>query len=320
MKDAHNHPAISIQNAAKFFSKGLGVFDVSMVAERGRITGLVGVNGAGKSTTLRMITGLITPDVGEIKLFGEFAGPKVRARIGFLPEERGLAPRERAESVIAFHGRLKGMSAKQAFYEAGRLLERVGLGARKRARIEDLSKGNAQRVQILCTLVHNPELLILDEPLSGLDPVAQSEILTLLAEHRARGGSILLSTHSMAAVESTCDSVVMMSQGRTAFQGDVSSARLMAPHGAVVVTPDFEALKQIVAILGGELSLLSESGFGDAARWRIILPSHVPHPTLLRALAEHSVALHAFEPIRQNLEGAFWSIAAHSQAREKRAA
>src|SRR6185369_9354471 len=136
------------------------------------VTGFIGVNGAGKSTTLRCIMGLLEPDAGEIQLFGAAPSRAARARIGFLPEERGLFPHERAREAIAFHGRLKGMRRRDALDAADRLLERIGLGARRYDRLANLSKGNAQRVQVLCALVHEPQLLLLDEPLSGLDPVA----------------------------------------------------------------------------------------------------------------------------------------------------
>ena len=299
---------IEVRHLQKRYAGGGGVRDVSMRVARGSVTGLIGVNGAGKSTTLRTIMGLSTPSGGEVRLFGEPTSATSRARVGFLPEERGLAPRDRARDVIAFHGRMKGLPRREAFRAADSLLEKVGLGARGRSRIESLSKGNAQRVQILCTLVNRPDLLILDEPLSGLDPVAQSEILALFAEFRARGGSILLSTHSMSAVENLCDHVVMLSAGQTVFEGNPQDAADRAPHGAVIVTSDPTALAKVAEQLGGTASPVSTS-LGDASRWRILIPASVPHPALLRALSEHAVPIVAFEPIQRNLEGAFWSLA-----------
>ena len=301
-------PAIEVRGLAKSYGGGGGVRDVAMTVRPGSITGLIGVNGAGKSTTLRSIMGLTRPDAGEIRLFGEAASPSNRLRIGFLPEERGLAPRDRARNVIAFHGRMKGMGRRDAYRAADHLLERVNLRSRRTARIEDLSKGNAQRVQILCTLVNKPDLLILDEPLSGLDPIAQSEILTLFAECRAGGGSILISTHSMPAVETLCDTVVMLSSGRTVFEGAVTEAADLAPHGAIIVTSDPAALAAVASRLGGSATLVSSS-LGEAARWRVLLPGAVPHPALLRALSERAIPIMAFEPIQKNLEGAFWSLA-----------
>ena len=138
--------------------------------------------------------------------------------------------------------------------------------------------------------------------------MAQSEILALFAEFRAAGGSILLSTHSMAAVESICDHVVMLSAGVTVFEGDLAAAADQAPHGAIVVTSDPAALRAVAERLGGSAAPLS-AGLGEAVRWRVLLPAHVPHPALLRALSERSIPVMAFEPIQKNLEGAFWTLA-----------
>lgn len=300
---------LQVGGLAKRFASGGGVDDVALSVAQGSITGFIGVNGAGKSTTLRCILGLLQPDKGQIQLFGEAAGPEARRRIGFLPEERGLFPRERARDVIAFHARLKGLGKRQAYAAADDLLERIGLGQRRNARIQELSKGNAQRVQILCALAHRPELLILDEPLSGLDPIAQAEILALFAEFRAGGGAILFSTHSMSAAETLCDRVVMLAAGRTVFEGTLMEASGKAPHGAVVVTADQAALMAAVRSVDGEARPMA-GAIGEATRWRIVLPAHVPHPALMRALAEHAVPIFTFEPIKENLEGAFWQLAA----------
>lgn len=290
-----------------------------MTVRPGEVTGFIGVNGAGKSTTLRCVLGLLKPDAGEIRLFGGRADAQARRRIGFLPEERGLSPRDRARDVIAFNARLKGLGKREAFAAADRLLERIGLGARRRARVEELSKGNAQRVQILCALAHSPDLLILDEPLSGLDLIAQSEILSLFAEFRAGGGAILFSTHSMTAAESLCDRVVMLAGGRTLFDGPLVEARQSAPHGAFVVTADQAGLAAAAASVGGEVHPMS-ARIGEAARWRVELPRDVTHPALTRALAEFSVPIFAFEPIKADLEGVFWGLAAPVELATRRAA
>ena len=318
MTDSATDNLLQVSNLAKRYGGGKGVEDVSLSVAAGTITGFIGINGAGKSTTLRCILGLVRPDAGEIRLFGRPADTAARRRVGFLPEERGLFPRDRARDVIAFNARLKGMGRRAALASADALLERIGLGGRQSARIETLSKGNAQRVQILCALAHGPDLLILDEPLSGLDPIAQSEVLSLFAEFRAGGGAILFSTHSMAAAETLCDTVVVLAGGRTVFEGPVAEASGRAPHGAVVVTADAAGLIAAAKAVGGEAGLLTGeiSGgggeavrIGEAARWRVLLPREVTHPALMRALAEHGVAIFAFESIKADLEGAFWALA-----------
>jgi ABC-2 type transport system ATP-binding protein len=302
-------PALEVRALAKRFYGGRGIEDVSLTVPAGSITGFIGVNGAGKSTTLRCILGLLTPDAGQVRLFGGPADRTTRRRVGFLPEERGLFARDRARDAIAFHARLKGLPRRQAFDSADVLLARVGLGGHERSRIETLSKGNAQRVQVLCALAHSPDLLLLDEPLTGLDPIAQCEILALLADFRSRGGAILFSTHAMAAAESLCDHVVMLAAGRTAFEGPLAEVSGLAPHGAIVMTSDEVGLIEAATALGGEARPMAARQ-GEAGRWRVVLPANITHPALMRALAERAVPILGFEPIKRDLEGAFWDLAA----------
>ena len=305
---------LRVSALARRFAGGNGISNVSLSVPAGSVTGFIGVNGAGKSTTLRCIMGLLRPDTGSIDLFGAPAGRASRKRIGFLPEERGLFPHEKARAAIAFHGRLKGMPRKEAFAGADRLLERIGLGTRRHDKLSSLSKGNAQRVQILCALVHEPQLLLLDEPLSGLDPVAQSEILSLLAEYRGRGGAVLFSTHSMPAAEKVCDRVVMLSGGRTVFEGAMPDVSALSPHGAEIITADAEGLAAAAKAVGGRAIPLA-SGMGEAGRWRVVLPREVTHPALVRALAQHRVPILDFQPIQAGLESAFWQLAKPSETR-----
>ena len=309
---------LSVHRLAKRYRGGAGVRDVSFAVRRGAITGFIGVNGAGKSTSLKCVLGLLEPDDGEIRLFGEVANARSRRRIGFLPEERGLFPRERAREAIAFQARLKGVGKRDALKRADQLLDRIGLSSRRNARIEELSKGNAQRVQILAALAHQPELLILDEPLSGLDPIGQSEILSLFTEFASSGGAILFSTHTMAAAQSVCSEIVMISEGRTVFEGSLEQASEQAPHGAVIVTPDAEGLARAAQAVGGRTVLMATS-IGDAGRWRVILPREVPHAALVRALAEFAVPILSFEPTKADLEGAFWQLAAADPRRAEAA-
>ena len=308
MQNAGTPPvALKISGLVKQYAGGRGVHDVSLSVPAGSVTGFIGANGAGKSTTLKCIVGLLEPDHGAVELFGERVDFNRRQRLGYLPEERGLAPRERARDVIAFHARLKGVGAREAYRAADRLLERIGLGGRSRARICELSKGNAQRVQILCAIAHDPDLLILDEPFSGLDPIAQAEVQSLFSEYRSEGGAILFSTHSMAAAERLCDQVVIVSEGRTAFEGAVEAAAAHAPHGVHVTCGDEAGLLAVVRALGGEAHAFPGK-MGEALRWRVLLPEHVPYPALMRAMAEAGLAVQGFDPIRADLEGAFWSL------------
>ena len=187
------------------------------------------------------------------------------------------------------------------------------------SRIGDLSKGNAQRIQLLCALAHGPSLLVLDEPFSGLDPVGQAEIQTLFSEHRAGGGSILLSTHGMATAEKLCDRVVILSGGRAMFEGEIEAATALAPYGAYVSVDDEAALLEIAASLGGKATPFPRK-LGSRPRWQVHLPQTVPYVSLVHALAMRQVGVHAFEPIQASLEAAFWSIAGDQAAPEKAAA
>lgn len=300
---------LTVTALAKRFPNGNGIHNVSFSVPAGSVTGFIGANGAGKSTTLRCILGLVKPDAGEIRLFGETWSRTARARIGFLPEERGLFAHERARDTIAFQWRLKGMARREAYAAADRLLERAGLGEQQNDRIGSLSKGNAQRVQVLSALVHRPRLLVLDEPLSGLDPAAQADMLSLFAEFRAEGGAILFSTHGMAAAEGFCDRVVMLANGRTVFEGALSEVSRAGAEGAIVSTADVAGLRETLAEIGGQMRPLP-SAAGEAARWRVVLPLHVTNSALARALARHGVALNALQPVKPDLETAFWNFAA----------
>jgi len=306
-------PILKVTGLAKRFAGGGGISAVSLSAPAGSITAFIGVNGAGKTTTLRCIIGLLEPDAGQISLFGNTSRRAARHRMGFLPEERGLFLHERARDTVAFYGRLQGLPRREACARADLLLDRVGLAHKRNDRLATLSKGNVQRVQILCALVHEPELLLLDEPLSGLDLIAQAEMMSLLAEFQSRGGAVLFSTHTMATAEAVCDRVVILSEGRTVFEGALAEASALAPHGAVVVTTDGAGLAAAAAAVGGRAHPVA--GVGEAERWRVVLPREVTHPALIRMFAERGVPIMAFEPIKPGLEGAFWQVAAHTESR-----
>jgi len=221
--------AVEVSGLRRAYAGGRGVLDVGFRVPRGSLTGFIGANGAGKSTTLRCIAGILNPDAGRIDLFGAPAAANARLRLGFVPEERGLNPAERARDAVAFHARLRGVPRREAYLRADALLERLGLEAYRTTAVGRLSKGAAQRVQLLCALAHRPELLILDEPFSGLDPLAQDDVARLLSQFREDGGSVLLSTHGLLAAERLCDRVVVLAAGRTLFEGPVERARGAAP-------------------------------------------------------------------------------------------
>ena len=226
--------ALALEAVSKRFGDFVAVDGLSFEAERGRLTGFLGPNGAGKTTTLRMILGLVAPDQGRILVLGDGDVRKVRDRIGFLPEERGLYRRMTPVEAIVFFAGLKGVPAAVARRRAMELLEAAGLADSARLQIRRLSKGMAQKVQLLSALAHEPELVILDEPFSGLDPLAQQTLEDLLKGLAARGAAVVFSTHVMQHAERLCDRVVLIAGGRKVFDGTVPDARASAPRTLVL--------------------------------------------------------------------------------------
>ena len=191
----------------------------------GRLTGFVGPNGAGKTTAMRVIFGLVAPDAGTVAWCGHPVSDSDRRRFGYMPEERGLYPRMRVGDQLVFLGRLSGLSEATAEREADRWLEALGLGDRKRSRLDDLSHGNQQRVQLAAALVHGPELLVLDEPFSGLDPIAMEAMSALLIDIARGGGAVLFSSHQLDIVEHLCEDVVVINAGHVVLSGDLGKIR-----------------------------------------------------------------------------------------------
>jgi ABC-2 type transport system ATP-binding protein len=226
--------ALSLDGVTKRYGAFTAVRDLSFRLDAGTILGFLGPNGAGKTTTLRMILGLVTPSLGKVEVLGESDARRVRARIGFLPEERGLYRRMTAVGAIAFLASLKGVPGGEAKKRARALLEANGLGEAANRQIRALSKGMAQKVQLLSALAHDPELVILDEPFSGLDPVNQQALETIIRDLARRGATVVFSTHVMQHAERLCDQVVLIAGGRKVFDGKVADACAAAPRRLVL--------------------------------------------------------------------------------------
>ena len=199
---------IRLEGVTKRYGGFTAVNDLSFAVRPGEIYGFLGQNGAGKTTTLRMLMDIVPQTSGTIRVLGADRPRRVRSRVGYLPEERGLYRKMKARDSIAYFARLKGVDAKTARARADALLEEFGLGAFARSKIEALSKGMAQKVQLLGVVAHEPDLLILDEPFSGLDPVNQKVLEDMIADLRAKGATLVFSTHVMAHAERLCDGFV----------------------------------------------------------------------------------------------------------------
>ena len=227
-------PALSLDGVTKRYGDFTAVSDLSFQVKPGAILGFLGPNGAGKTTSLRMILGLVTPTAGRINVLGEPDARRVRARIGFLPEERGLYRRMTPVAAIAFLATLKGVPAAEAKRRARALLETHGLGFAANRQLRALSKGMAQKVQLLSALAHEPDLVILDEPFSGLDPVNQQALETIIRDLAKCGATVIFSTHVMQHAERLCDQVVLIAGGKKVFDGRVDEACAAAPRRLVI--------------------------------------------------------------------------------------
>jgi len=222
--------ALTLDGLSKRYGDFQAVRDLSFQVEKGTICGFLGPNGAGKTSTIRMILGLQSASSGRIDILGSNDGRKVRDRIGFLPEERGLYKKMTPVEAIAFFGSLKGLPASEGRRRAREMLDAQGLGESKRKKMKELSKGMSQKVQLIAAVVHRPEFVILDEPFSGLDPVNQQGLEQVIRDLAANGATVLFSTHVMQHAERLCDKVVLMARGQKAFEGTVAEARATTPR------------------------------------------------------------------------------------------
>jgi ABC-2 type transport system ATP-binding protein len=219
--------ALELRGVTKRYANHLAVDDLTLSIPTGTIYGVLGPNGAGKSTTIRTAMNIVARDSGEVRLLGEDPSrhKEVLRRVGYLPEERGLYKKMRVLDVIEFFGRLKGMTRQDARRAGTEWLERMGLGEWRRSRVDQLSKGMQQKVQFITTVLHQPDLLILDEPGSGLDPVNQEALRSTILQARGEGRTVVLSTHNMKEAEELCDSVCIIADGRKVLDGTLREIR-----------------------------------------------------------------------------------------------
>ena len=216
---------LSLVDIHKRFGSVEALAGCSFTVERGSMLGFLGPNGAGKTTAMRAVFGLVAPDAGELLWEGRPIGLEEHLRFGYMPEERGLYPRMPVGEQIAYFGRLHGLDAGEARTAAAEWLERLGLGDRAGAKVEELSHGNRQRAQLAAALVHTPELLVLDEPFAGLDPVAVRTLAQVLGEEAARGAAVVFSSHQLELVEDICEEVAIVDHGRVVASGDLDALR-----------------------------------------------------------------------------------------------
>ncbi|EAP90138.1 MAG: ABC transporter ATP-binding protein [Oceanicaulis sp.] len=298
--------ALEVEGLSKTFGGKPAVQDVSFQARKGELTGFLGPNGAGKTTTLRMSLGVIVPDSGAVKLFGQAPNTKSMDRVGFLPEERGVYRKMTAEAVIVFFARLKGLSAGEARRRALVYLERFGLKEAATKKIKELSKGMAQKIQIISAIIHEPDFIILDEPFSGLDPVNQAMLEQVIREQAQAGRTVLFSTHVMEHAERLCDRIVLMARGRKVFDGRVDEALARVPRQVTLGASAGSNLAEVVSPMG-EIETLAPDEDGSANLLLTLKPG-VDAQDVLRACVQAGVPLTRFEPRRPHLHDAFVAL------------
>jgi ABC-2 type transport system ATP-binding protein len=294
--------ALKLDRIFKRYGDFEAVRDLSFEVAPGCICGFLGPNGAGKTSTIRMILGLVEPTSGAISVLGAGDGRSVRSRIGFLPEERGLYRRMTPIEAISFLASLKGMSTGDARRRAPTLLEDNGLGHAMKRQIRSLSKGMAQKVQLLSALAHEPELVILDEPFSGLDPVNQQELEGLIRGLATRGATVLFSTHVMQHAERLCEQVVLLSRGCKVFDGGVDEARAAAPRRLILEGAISPAA---AAALPGLTDMTCEAMAQGGMRVTGVLAPGAPAQAPLKAAFERGLDITRFELKEPHLHDAF---------------
>ncbi|HEY5008328.1 MAG TPA: ATP-binding cassette domain-containing protein [Caulobacteraceae bacterium] len=294
--------ALELESVTKRYGDFEAVRDLSFQVQPGKILGFLGPNGAGKTSTIRMILGLIAPTSGSVTVLGARDVRQVRDRIGFLPEERGLYRRMTPVAAISFLAGLKGVPVAEGRRRAHRMLDEQGLAEAKDRQIRSLSKGMAQKVQLLSALAHEPDLVLLDEPFSGLDPVNQQSLETLIKGLAARGATVVFSTHVMQHAERLCDQVVLLANGRKVFDGTVDQARSAAPRSLIL-----EGVFDPAALAGlpglGERTI--EAAEDGAIRVTATLQAGAPAQAALMAAFGLGLDIRRFELREPHLHDAF---------------
>ena len=290
--------SLVVENLCKSYGGVQAVNDLSFSLGSGEILGLIGPNGAGKSSTIKMILDFIKPNAGQISVLGGQMSEAIKDRIGYLPEEKGLYRNLTAMEQILYLASLKSVSRATARSRADELLELTGMADAAGKKVKELSKGMGQMIQLVVTLIHDPELIILDEPFSGLDPVNTEILRSVVAERRDRGKSIVLSTHQMNQVEELCDRVLMIDHGRSVLYGDLAEATAAFRRKSVLVEVE------------GELPDLSS--VAEVKRDRDVLElvpgSNVTPMMLLDQMRERNVVINRFEIATLSLHEIFLKV------------
>ncbi|HZH29682.1 MAG TPA: ATP-binding cassette domain-containing protein [Pyrinomonadaceae bacterium] len=299
---SENGVTLALSRVSKKFDEFVAVDELSLEVRAGRIFGLIGPNGAGKTTTIRMIVNILAPDSGSIELFGERMNERLQDRIGYLPEERGLYKKMRVGEQLRYFGELKGLSAREAEIRLDRWLERLKLSEWKTHRTDELSKGMQQKIQFIATVMHEPDLLILDEVFSGLDPVNAELMKDVLLELKAERRTIIFSTHMMSQAEQLCDDICLINRSRKVLEGSLREVKSSFGRRAVALRA--EGAESVLA----EARLVAGiKPFGDYVE--VELAAGADAQELLGRLVESGARITRFEKVEPSLHDIFlWKV------------
>ena len=302
---------LELRNVTKLFGDFRAVDDVSFSLPAGSIYGFLGPNGAGKTTTIRMILEIIRPTSGSISVLGHASALAVRQRIGYLPEEKGLYKKMKCWAVIAYFATLKGLSRKAAKQRAFELLERYGLKDFAMKPTDALSKGMGQKVQVLASIAHDPEFVILDEPFSGLDPVNQQVMEDIIRDMAKRGRTVLFSTHVMQHAERLCDRILLMAKGRKIFDGTLAEAQRTIPRRVRIETEDDIApLSELAAVVAVRPMETANGATTPATvtHWELELRENADPQTILQTCFARGIRLRSFNQSEPTLHEVFMRL------------
>jgi ABC-2 type transport system ATP-binding protein len=311
-----DQPVLDVRGISKRFAGHVAVTDLSLLVPRGSVYGLLGPNGAGKTTSIRMIMNITIPDEGKVLLFGdELGGRHHSARIGYLPEERGLYKKMKVFDMLVFLAEAKGVPRRLAGEKATAWLERLGLGEWRLRKVEELSKGMQQKVQFIGTMLHEPELLILDEPFSGLDPINAQILKDTIVQLSRSGTTIIFSTHQMDVAEKICDHVCIVARGKKVLDGKIADVK--REHGGTHVAVAYENPAdgaQGMRAIGDLVEVADDSGlFAE-----LTLKDKVDPQEVLERLMKQSIRLRRFERIEPSLQRIFLDKAGPEAAEAER--
>jgi ABC-2 type transport system ATP-binding protein len=284
-KSAVTMQAVEISHIVKSFADRVVVNDVSFSVGQGEIFGLIGPNGAGKTTTIRMMMDIIKPDSGDVTILGEKLSEATKNKLGYLPEERGLYKKIRVLDSIVYLASLKGMDARSAEEKANELLDQTGMLPHKTKKIEELSRGMGQIIQFIVSVIHDPELVVLDEPFGGLDPVNVELLKRMLSNLRNQGKALILSTHQMNEIEELCDRILMINHGRSVLYGNLAEIKSKYRSNSVLLESDGE-----LGEVPGVTEKRARKGYVE-----LVLDGNTTPRQVLERLVSRGIAINRFE-------------------------